>query len=476
MELRDYLALLRSHWLALVATTVLGAALAFGWTALQPRVYTADASGFISTGSSSSLAEASIGDSYAKARAASYVDIAKSRAVAEFVIADLGLDTTPTELVRDITVTNPMQSVTIKVSADAGSPEEASALANAWLLGIVHQVTMIENEGSVDDIGASGEGDSIVRLVPIDSAELPTSPSSPNVRLALAIGALLGLVIGLAYALVRRVVDRRVRTVDGIERELGVPVLGAVPTNKRLSSGDRLGAAQFDAFLGRGPAGEAGVTESFRQLRTNLRYMNVDDPPRVIVVTSPLPGDGKSTVAGNLAIAMAASGQRVILIDGDLRRPTVATTFGLPEGAGLTDVLIGTATARDVAHPVGVDRNLLVIGAGNTPPNPTELLGSQRMHRLLEALSEQATVLVDAPPLLPVTDGAVLAAGADGALVVAASNRTTYEQLARALGDLERVSARSLGVILNRVSTRTGESMGYYRYDDAARETSAAKR
>ncbi|MFT4137249.1 polysaccharide biosynthesis tyrosine autokinase [Microbacterium sp.] len=469
VELRDYIALVRAHWAAIVVATVLGAALAFGWTLLQPRVYTADASGWISTGEASSLSEASVGDSFARARAASYVDIAKSRAVAEFVIDELGLDVAPDELVRRISVTRPIDSVTIRVTADAESPQAASALANAWMRGLVRQVTVLENQGDLADLGGATGGASVVGLVPVDSAELPAAPTSPNVRLALAIGGLLGLAAGVVYALVRRSVDRRVRTADGVERELGVPVLGAIPINKRLSAGDRVGAAQFDGARLGGKDGEVAVTESIRQLRTNLRYMNIDDPPRVIVVTSPLPGDGKSTVAANLALAMAAGGQRVHLIDGDLRRPTVAASFGLPEGAGLTDVLVGTASLADVAQPIGSDGNLTVLSAGHTPPNPTELLGSQRMRALLDELATDATVLIDAPPLLPVTDGAVLAANTDGALVVVSAGKTTYEQLAKALSHLERVSSRPLGIILNRVSPRTGESMGSYRYDYSSR-------
>ena len=174
------------------------------------------------------------------------------------------------------------------------------------------------------------------------------------------------------------------------------------------------------------------VSEAFRSLRTNLQFMDVDDPPRTIVVTSPLPGDGKSMVAANIAVALAASGRPVVLVDGDLRRSTVATTFGLPNGAGLTDVLAGRADLVDVMHRTPVAERLVVLTAGSVPPNPSEVLGSEKMRGVLADLSKHAMVIIDAPPLLPVTDSAVLAHQADGALLVVGLGKTTYDLVAKA--------------------------------------------
>ena len=154
--------------------------------------------------------------------------------------------------------------------------------------------------------------------------------------------------------------------------------------------------------------------------------------PAPIVVSSPLPGDGKSTLAGNLAVSLAAAGRQVILVDADLRRPMLATLFGLPDGAGLTDILAGRAEIADVAHNVDTSRNLAVIAAGRVPPNPSELLGSNRMRDLIRTLSERAFVIVDSPPLLPVTDAAVLATAVDGALIVITAGKTTFEMLHKA--------------------------------------------
>src|SRR5690606_26076113 len=168
-------------------------------------------------------------------------------------------------------------------------------------------------------------------------------------------------------------------------------------------------------------------------------------------------------IASNLAITLASGGQNVALIDGDLRRPMIDTIFGLPKGAGLSDVLAGRAAVGDVAHRIGKQGRLLVLAAGKIPPNPSEVLGSDRRKGLLAAVAREAIVIVDAPPLVPVTDAAVLANGADGAVVVATVGKTTYEVLGKALSNLARAGARPLGIVLNRVPRR-GAGAAYYGY------------
>jgi capsular exopolysaccharide synthesis family protein len=192
------------------------------------------------------------------------------------------------------------------------------------------------------------------------------------------------------------------------------------------------------------------------------------------VVTSPRPGDGKSTVAANLAAAIAVNGQPVTLIDGDLRRPTVAESFGLVEGAGLTDILVGTVDMDDVAQQHPDFPNLQILAAGGTPPNPSELLGTQAMRKLLRTLARTSVVLVDAPPLLPVTDAAVLTALSDGALVVVSAGRTLDTELGAALGHLEAVNGKALGVIFNRVARKDTESGYYGEYYGSARRAGEA--
>ena len=214
-----------------------------------------------------------------------------------------------------------------------------------------------------------------------------------------------------------------------------------------------------------GKNGTFAVSEALRALRTNLQFMDVDHPPKTIVVTSPLPGDGKSTVACNLALTLAAAGTTVVLVDGDLRRSMVAKTMGLPGGAGLSDVLAGRASLAEVLQRTPKSNNLLVLAAGSVPPNPSEVLGSERMHTLIADLAKHATVIIDAPPLLPVTDGAVLTHQADGALVVVTLRKTTFDLLDKALDTLRKARGRPLGIVLNRAPLRGADAAAYsYEY------------
>jgi capsular exopolysaccharide synthesis family protein len=469
VELTDYLRIARAHWRGIVAFVLLGVAVAAGVSLVQPKVYQANASGFVSAGSSSNPGEASVGDSLAKSRATSYVDLAKSRATAQEVISALGLEQSPASLIGRISVTQPLDTVLIKISARAGTPREAQQLADAWVAALAKQVQAVENP--------TGKAEQSLRIVPIEAAELPGSPASPNTKRNLALGFVLGLMLGLGYAVLRSQLDRRIRTAEQVDREFaGVTVAGAIPETTALvrKKGGLVPLAVTGPRKANDPAHSA---EAFLKLRTNLQFMDIDNPPRVIVVTSPLPGDGKSTVALNLAAALSMSDRRVVLIDGDLRRPMVAESFGLIEGLGLTDVLIGSVEFDEVAQRVGGLPNLSVLAAGRIPPNPSEMLGSKAMRRLLERLAEHYTVIIDAPPVLPVTDAAVLTASADGALVVVSAGKTLDTHLRDALANLQAVHGHTLGVVLNRVAKGAGSGYygGYYGQPAAGRPEAPAE-
>jgi capsular exopolysaccharide synthesis family protein len=457
MEFRSFLPILRAHWIAIVVFVLVGGAGAFGWSLLQPKVYSADSSGYLSAGDNSDTGNALVGDNLAQSKVKSYIDIGTSRAVAQYAIDELGLKVAPEQLVTRTTVSNPNGTVLIKVSATGSTPTAARDLAESWLRGIAQQIKTIEG---TDASGATTTG--VVQLIPLDSAVLPTSPTSPNTRLAIVIGLIAGLVVGLAYAALRHALDRRIRTADAVEREFGISVIGTVPIDRRFTDSERLVSMDGATDYSQRDDDDVAVAEALREIRTNLQFMDVDSPPRVMVVTSPLPGDGKSTLVANLAIALAAGHQPVVLIDADLRRPTVSKTFNLVDGAGLTDVLAGRSAVEDVLQPWGNSGRLFVLTAGKIPPNPSELLGSERMHTLLKDLSEQAIVLIDAPPLIPVTDAAVLSHNTDGALVVAGVGKTTFEGLSKALQNLKRANGRPLGIILNRMPRRgVGSGYGY---------------
>lgn len=466
MELQDFLRVVRAHWIGIALITLVGLLAAAGWALVTPKVYTADASAWV-TGGGQDTNTALIGDSLAKSRVTSYLEFGSSRAVAQRAIDELGLDATPEALVGQVDVSNPLDSTVIKVSARGPEPEAARDLAEAWLQAMIAQINEADQ---LDGEGSGGSGGQVepgaapaVSLVPIDSARLPSSPSFPNLRLALALGGLIGVALGVAYAFVRHSFDRRVRSAAAIERELEVPVVGTIPLDRGAPTSTK--HLREIAEGGGDTSDSRALSEAVRELRTNLQFMNVDHPPRVLVITSPLPGEGKSTLSSLLAVTLAAADQNVVLIDGDMRRPTIADRFGLIEGIGLTDVLSGRAEVDDVLQAWGPSERFHVLGAGTVPPNPSELLASERMRGLLAHLAQRAMVVIDAPPLLPVTDAAILTNRADGAFVIASYGSTTMEMLSRALNNIERANGHVLGVVLNRAPRRGQDATGYgYRY------------
>jgi capsular exopolysaccharide synthesis family protein len=307
------------------------------------------------------------------------------------VIDDLGLKASPAEIAGRFSAVPSEDSPSVTIFATAPTPGEARNLANSVIGALADEAASLESAARPSGAPVN----SPVKLVPSEQAALPSAPTSPSYPINMLAGGLIGIVLGYALALVRRQLDSRIRTVDDMESLVGTSVLTILPESEEL---DRLGAAGIVQSQ-TGPAAEA-----LRQLRTNLRFVDVDNPPQSIVVTSANAGEGKSVVTANLARVLAAAGQKTMLIDGDLRRPMVSSIFDLDPAIGLTQVLAGDLTLEHTIQDPGLP-NLRVIVAGRIPPNPSELLGSQRMQHMIEDLVSQGyLVLIDAPPLLPVTD------------------------------------------------------------------------
>lgn len=459
LTLVDYVRIARVRWKGILAFTLALALAAFCWSLLQPKIYASQSSGIVVAGGSDNVSLSLMSENLAKSKAANYLSLATSRLVAERVVQSLGLSSSPDALLGSVTAAVPQETAQIAITATSTDPETAQRLADAWVRGLAEQVKEIESISVAEN--APTEVTPVVRVVPLGPAILPTAPISPNVKLALGIGALGGLVLGLGYALIRNHLDRRLRSPESVERLFGVPVLGTLPVDRRLN-GKSTVLEDGPAGSGRQGKGSHAITEALRELRTNLQYVDVDNPPRVIVVTSSVPSEGKSTVTANLAVTMAAAGENIVVVDGDLRRPTVVDVFNLIPGVGVTDVLSGNAELAEVLQRWSAMPNLQVLGSGRIPPNPSELLGSLAMKKLLQTLSQDAIVLIDAPPLLPVTDAAVLTRISDGAIVVVRSGKTTEDELGKALGNLERVNGHVLGTILNYLPTSGADSYGYY--------------
>jgi len=206
------------------------------------------------------------------------------------------------------------------------------------------------------------------------------------------------------------------------------------------------------------------ISESYRMLRSNLDFTSFDNNEKVLMITSAGPSEGKSTTATNLAIVYAQSDKRILLVDADLRKPTVHQTFGRSNRSGLTNVLVGQADWKECLQPSEVD-NLFILTSGPIPPNPSELLSSKRMKQFIEQVKDEFDiVLFDTPPSLAVTDAQVVAAYCSGVILVVDSGKTKKDALVKAKANLERASARILGIVLNNVSRGKGDSYYYYYY------------
>jgi non-specific protein-tyrosine kinase len=383
-------------------------------------------------------------------RISSYAQLLISDQVTTEVIKILKLDTTPEELAKQITTTTSTDTVIIGVTVTDSSPETAARIAAT--LSDVFTATVAKLEQPADPAIPPPV---IVRL--ISPPAVPTSPVSPNPPLNYALGAVLGLIVGVGAAVLRGRLDRTIKSSDQLRPIVGAPVLGVVPADPTKSDKPMLTVHED---------GQSPRSEAFRALRTNIRFVDIDNPPSVFVVTSAVAEEGKSTTVCNLAIAMAESGRRVLVIEGDLRRPRVSDYLGVDRAVGLTTVLTGRVSLSNAAQ-AWWGGSFSVLASGPIPPNPSELLGSQHMAALLaEARTMFDVVLIDSPPLLPVTDAAALAPLTDGAVLVVRYGSTQIEQVETAVGALHAVSARVLGAVLTG-SPQSTSSQGSYRSFDA---------
>lgn len=449
MDLRDYFRVLRRSWIVIAACTAAGLLIAGSATLLTKASYTANTQLFVAIQNSGSVQELQQGNIFSQARVQSYVKTATTPVVLQPAIDSLGLDMTPQQLAGKVKASNDVNTVLITISATDNSPVQAAAIAQATADSLVRAVDTLEKPRA--------GGDSPVRLSVVTPAAAPTTASAPNSKLVLLVGLLLGLLTGIALALLRALLDTKIRGEEDIRRVSAAPVLGGI----------RFDTDAVDNPLISQISAQSQRAESFRQLRTNLQFANVAAAAKSILVTSSLPGEGKSTTATNLALALAQGGQSVCLIDADLRRPMVNEYLGLDRNAGLTSALIGQAAVEDLLQPWGEDR-LFVLTSGAIPPNPSELLGSMQMDDLLTLLEETFDVVViDAPPLLPVTDAAVLARRAGGVIVVAGVQKVRRQDLERSLNALKLVGVDILGIVLNRLPARGPDSYAYNYYSTA---------
>ena len=452
MEIREYLRVFRKSWALIVAVTTLGAGLGLTYALLATPVYTASARVFVSTSGATTASDLQQGNTFTQQRVKTYAELVRTAAVLQPTIDALSIDISVAKLRGQVSATAPLNTTVIDITVTNTDAVFAATLATGTANQLIEVVEKIETTNPA--LGSP------VRLSVVQEAEVPKVPTSPKKALNVALGLLLGLALGVGVALIRGAMDTRIRNERDLEALTDAPVLGGIVFDPKAK--ERPLIVHEDSHSPR--------AENFRTLRTNLQFLDAGRRERAFVMTSPMAGEGKSTTAANLAIALAQSGAKVLLVGADLRKPKMAQYMGVEGAVGLTDVLIGRVPLEDAVQRWG-RTDLYLLPSGQIPPNPSELLGSALMADLISKLHKQYdVVLYDAPPLLPVTDAAVLARLVGGTLLIVAAGRTHAPQVDSALATLENVGAPISGLVLTMLPTKGPDAYGYGRYGYAYKE------
>jgi receptor protein-tyrosine kinase len=442
---------LRGWSIALITLAVLAVSLAV--TLMQVPLYASTAHLFVAAGEPGAGAKQG---QFAEQRMQSYVEVFDGDTIARRVIKRLDLDETPAELSEQIDASVDAKSVVLAVRVKDPSADRAQLLAAAVAKEFIAFLDELETS-------ASSESAAPIKATLVDAPDKPAKPATPNVPLNLGIGLALGLLLGLLWAWVRERSDTTVRTASVLEDATDAPMLGAILFDEHAF--DQPTIRDLDHYDPR--------VEGYRILRTSLQFLDSDPSaaesgapavlkattPKVYVVTSAVPGEGKTTTAINLALILAEGGERVLLVEADLRRPTISEYLHLNPAIGLTTTLIGRTTLAEAVQQVGA---LDVLTSGRRPPNPAELVKSRPMGALIAKLREAYTyVLIDAPPLLPVTDASLLAAASDGVILVTRYGDTKEVELGSAITRLTSVGSKVVGCILNMTPASDADGYGY---------------
>lgn len=400
---------------------------------------------------STSGADASLvndGSEFAQRRVITYISLLEGETLAQRAVARLNLDMSAAQLQQEISATAPVETVLIDVTVSDTSPTRARDIANTLSDEFVVMAANLE----APDGGSVSHEEVIVQ----QWASAPEYPVTPKKRRNLIIAAALGVLLGVIVAVARDRLDRTIRTSDAAEEATNVGVIGEIPFQRKPV------LKQLISFTDN----HSAVAEAFRELRINLQNLEIADGPRVVMVASHNTNEGCTTTAINLALALAAANQKVIVVDGNLRHPQVASHLDISEQSGLSSVLTG-ATALSQALTETHFPGLTALTAGFTPVNPTELLESEAARAVLEELGRDFDyVVVDSPPT-SVTDAAALAGNAQGVLMIARFGKTTRDDLERMARNLRRAGALPIGVALTMTPVRKRSSIEKRYYEGA---------
>ncbi len=365
-----------------------------------------------------------------------YGELVKSRTVVDKVIGNLNLDMNYNTFTNKVSVNLVKDTEIIKIQVTDHDPYLAADIANETakvFMDTVKEIMKVENVQVIDDAQPS--------LIPV----------KPKPKLNMAIAGVLGLMIGVFFSFLVEYLDNTIKSEEDVERHLGLAVLGGIPEVR----GKDVGLISMTDP-------KSPFTEAFRTLRTNIQFSSIDKEIKALIVTSATPTEGKSTTSLNLASIIAQNNKKVLLIDCDLRKPKLHEKVGITNFEGLTNVLMGERTLEDVVHQYVGENSFYILPSGPIPPNPAELLGSNRMKSFLDSVREEFDMIIlDSSPIGLVTDSAVLSNIADGILYVTAVGQTDIEIIKEGKELLDKVKANIIGVVLNRIPTR---GRAYYRY------------
>lgn len=509
MELKSILAVIRAHIRIIAACAAIATIAALAVSLIMPRTYEASTKLIVGPallGNVNDINQLLSSQQIAQ----TYAEAVQTQQLAQQVIADLGLSTTPDQLLQKLSSTVSRDTPIITITASDGSAGTATAIANdvaKQLIArseaiqgqdqevrtlIAGQITTLQGQitatqKQISDVTtAAGSSPTIAQQAQLtqlnqqlvqqqatlatllqtqangsatsvsvlDPAVQPTDAASPKLLLNVALGLILGTLLGLVIAFALASLDDTFKDAEDVEEVLHLPVLGTL--GRLPEAAQKLGIYRLVMLL----YPRSGAAEAFRTMRTNVEFADIDSGVRSLLVTSPASGDGKSTVAANLALAFAQAGRRTILVDADLRRPAIHDFFDLSNGYGLTS-LIRSPEVIELGQVLRVidEPNLRVLTSGPLPPNPAELLGSNRMHSIVERLEAEADLVVfDSPPAGAVTDAAVISSLSDGTVLVVAAERTRRGAARSASEAVSRVGGHLLGVVLNRQLGRAVEA------------------
>jgi capsular exopolysaccharide synthesis family protein len=447
MDLNQYVALLRAHWL-LVLTAVVACMLGAGLLAWsRTPTYAAQTQSFVSTSAAGTdPSQTYQGGLFAQQRVQSYAAIVSSPAVTRPVIAQLRLPEDVRQLQAQIQASVPTDTVLLDITVKDHSARRAAAIANAVTWHFATFVGTLENP--------QGGRRPPVKVIVTSPADVPASPVSPRKPVYLALGLVFGLGLGIAAAVLRTALDKRIRTEDDAAIIARAPVLGGIPEDPKAAHRPRVIADEPDST----------AAEAYRRLRTNLRALAGPERAQSFVVTSAVGSEGKTLVAANLAIAFAQAGLRVVLVDADMRGPGLAMVFGLSSASGGLSALLDDEVTVDAALQTwrpGLP--LEILPSGRQPAQPGNGLESPRLAATLDALGDRAdVVIVDAPALQVAADAAILTRLIRRTLIVMRLESTPAAQLDAAARSVRAVDGQLLGVVLNRVRRRNAKGQGTF--------------